>query len=495
MYIPEDGTVLTDPSPVNRGALLKPYFEILESFAGPAAEVAGKNNASPGEVARDFVADADARRNFALDVVPRIRNAITTFWSANEGAVHEMRTRLPGARALFGGDIGPQLADGLFSRAGLYFDTIIVHDPIIRLLQMPFRAEELPYYLLKYGATQLLQKEIYLADVWPPIALLVPDRNLFEDSQDNEHLSKVAGIDFLLLLNRLFERKFDDLAEAQAFFEGFSDVHEVFREAKRADLLVFSGDAPLEPAEQLDALLRDARRLTPSGFLPADPKRRDLEILWRAIQGRLRQAADLTLAADSNRATPLITAPVSFRWLSTKFDLNRELAVTALGSADVLSLQLTNALLAEPLDWLANVPLEALIDLRRRGQLSELRRVFGEALQGFSGAPVDGLSATARDIDHRLTETIAGHQQKVKELDAAFRSELKVAVPTFLGAVGAAFSPGIVALIPDSLKGFAGLVGATKLSGILKSISVHLRKRKKLGQTPIGILWSARKLD
>lgn len=495
MYIPEHGFVLKDSPPVKPGALLKHYFEILESFAGPAAEVAKKSKASPGDVARDFVADADARRAFAVDVVPTLRRSITAFWSANHGAVHEMRTRLSGARALFGGDIGPQLADGLFSRAGLYFDTIIVHDPIIRLLRTPFRPEELPYYVLKYGVTQLLQKDVYLADFWPPIALLVPDRNLFEDSKDNEQLIKIAGIDALLLLNRLFERNFDDLNEAQAFFGKFSDAHEVFREAKRADLLVFSSDTPLEPAEQLDALLRDARRLTPLEFLPTDPKRRDLEILWRAIHGRVRQAVDLTLAADSNRASPLITAPVSFRWLRTKLDLNRELAVTALGSADDVSLQRTNALLAKPLDWLANVPLEALIDLRRRGQLSELRRLFGEALQGFSGTSVDGLSTTARNIDHRLAEAIAGHQQSVKELDAAFRSELKLAVPTFLGAVGAVFSPGIVALIPDSVRGFAGLVGATKLSGILKSLSVYLRERKKLGQTPIGILWSARKVD
>lgn len=483
---------MTDAPPPKPAILLERYFEILEAFAGPAAQVVRRGNAAPGDVARDFVADAAARAAFASEVVPRIREEILSFWRANGSAVQEMRGRLPGARALFGGDIGPQLVDGLFNRAGLYFDTIIVHDPLIRLLQTPFRAEELPYYLLKYGINQLLLKEVYLADIWPPIALLVPDRNLHEDSRENDQLVRVVGIDSLLFLNRLFEKQFGSLAEAEAFFRRFSDAYEVFREAKRADLLVFTGDAVAEPGQQLEALLRDARRLTPLEYLPTDPKQRDLEILWRAIDGRMRQANDLMLAADAITASPLITAPVSFRWLSTKLELNREFAASALGAEGHLDLPKTNALLSEPLDWLANVPLDTLVDLRRRGQLSDIRKQFTEALDGFSGSPVNRLDAVARDIDHGLAVAIAAHQERVKALDASLRTELKIAVPTLIGAVAATLQPGVAALIPDVLKGLAGLVGAANLKDIIKAIAVHYRERKTLGRTPMGILWSAR---
>lgn len=483
---------MTDAPPSKPTAILESYFDILESFAGPAAEVARRDNVAPGDIARDFVADTAARRTFASDVVPRIREEITSFWRANGSAIQEMRGRLPGAKALFGGDIGPQIADGLFNRAGLYFDTIIVHDPLSRLLQMPLPAEEQSYYFLKYGVTQLLLKEVYLADVWPPIALLVPEPNLTAESTDNEQLVKVADVDVLLLLNRLFEKHFDTLNEAEAFFRSFSDSEEVFREAKRPDLLVFSGHAASEPGAQLEALLRDSRRLLPSALLPTDPKRRDLEILLTAIHGRLRQAAHVMLVAAADRASPILSAPVSFRWLSAKLELNRELAATALGTAGDMGLPQTNALLSEPLAWLASVPLEALVELRRTGQLSELRKQFADALDGFSGVPVDDLNTVARDIDHRLAGAIAEHQQKVRALDAALRAELTIAVPTLLGAVGATLQPGVVALLPDSLKGLAGFVGAVKLKDIVKVISLYYRERKTLGRTPMGILWSAR---
>jgi hypothetical protein len=492
MYIRRTGSTLADPPIPKPGDLLKDYFQILESFAGPAADVARESNATPGNVARDFVADAAARTTFAADVAPRIHKEITSFWTANRRAVHGMRGRLPGAKALFGGDIGSQLSDGLFNRAGLYFDTIIVHDPLMRLIQMPLPPEEQTFYLLKYGVTQLLLKEVYLADIWPPIALLVPDSTLTADSADGERMVKVAGFDFLLLLNRLFEKHFDTVDEAEAFFRSFSTAQDVFREAKHPDLLLFSSDAAPEPGAQLEALLRDSRRLLPAALLPTEPRSRDLEILHTAIHGRLRQAAHLMLVADADRASPILTAPLSFRWLSTKLELNREFATAALSAAGDVGLPKTNALLSEPLAWLANVSLEALVELRQTGQLSDLRKQFADALDGFSGARVDDLTAVARHVDHRLSEAIAAHQQKVKALDVALRSELRLAVPTLLGAVVATLQPGIATLLPDSLKGLAGLIGAANLKDIVKAISVHYRERKTLGRTPIGILWGAR---
>jgi hypothetical protein len=464
----------------------------LEAFAGPAAEVARSTGADPGDLAREFVTDDAARRHFASDVVPSFCSAIESFWHDKGAALHEVRTRLPGTRALFGGDVGPQASDRLFSSAGLYFDTIVVHDPLLRIVQAPFRPEEQPYYLLKYAITQLLLRDVYLADVWPPIALLVPDRNLFVASPDNDSLHRAGQIDSVLLLNRLYEKTFDDLAEAEAFFFRFSTAEELIREAKQPDLFLFSNDAPHEPGAQLETLVRDGRRLVPREFLPDDPKIRDRDLVWRGIQGRFQQVTDIISVAHANQAHPILTASVSFHWMAMKLELNREFAEAALGLPDIGNLKKTNALLAAPLSWLANVPLDALVELRRRGQLSDLRKLIGGEIDGLSDIPLDDLDRVAREIDHKLAEAIAAHQDKAEALDASFRSDLKIPGLTLLGSVAVALEPGLAPIIPAFLSKLAGIVGVGKLTEIAKASARHFRERKSLGQTPVGILWKAR---
>src|SRR5688572_26588309 len=115
--------------------ILSPYFGWLNNLVGNLAKEARRHKLSPGTIAQDYLSDS-RRRDLLISELPGYCSTIQSFWqSSRSNILHEL-TKLPGLKARFGGDLGPQGKDFIFERIGLYFDTIIVPDPLLRIAGM-----------------------------------------------------------------------------------------------------------------------------------------------------------------------------------------------------------------------------------------------------------------------------------------------------------------------------------------------------------------------
>jgi hypothetical protein len=423
--------------------------------------------------------------------LPNLCAFVEAFWKSNNEAIGAEMKRLPGLKARFGGDIGPKAIDAVFQRTGLYFDTIVVPDPMLRIARIPeglFKMRD--YYFLKYGIEQILAREAYLADTYPPIAVLTADPELAQPNGSFNRLADLAKLDSIALTNELYGECLDDFAEVQSFFSRFGSLREAVKEIAQPHLFCWDEDTPLNPVLQMEAFVhRDnidwkLRRLPDQfqgpGYLPF------------MFLGRMMQVNDVLHRSRSQNAHPLVAAPVSFHWLTWKIRANRNLIAKDLGLARDMELGLTNSLLSQDLEWLSNVPLEGLIELRKKGLLAELRAVVSRELESLTGAGLSNLEAITSQVDYNVSSALRQHQEQVKELDRAYRTELAVTGSTFLLSIAAALQPSLLPLAPDWAKALSGIVGTTSLKSVVQATVKYFKERNALGKTPVGLLWHAK---
>lgn len=468
--------------------IFSPYFDWLTEFFGHLAHEASKHNVSAGDIARDFLNNTSRRQRFHDHSMPTICATIDKFWSENSKIVNSELNKLTGFRARFGGDIGPQTEAAIFAKIGLYFDTIIVPDPLLRVATLPgdvIRTKD--YYLLKYGITQVLTKDYYLADIDPAIAVLVADQELVKPEKDFSELEDMAKIDCVALVNALYMTNFDGFDEVEEFFSQFQNGEEAAREIQKPEIFLLDEDVPLNSIKQYEASLERTR--IDLNFQNYPVKIDSAQFLLLKLKGRMMQINDIYRRSLVNNAHLLIGAPVSFHWLAWKVRSDQKMLSNQLEIESTLELELTNSLLSQNLEWLSNVPASALIELRKKGQLSELRELINKETSRYKNASLTDIAEITKQIDYNLSTALKNHQEEKMKLDKTFRSELAISGTTFLLSVASAIVPSILATVPLWL---SGIVGTTSLKSVIQKTAEYLRERKKLSQTPMGILWQAR---
>ena len=298
--------------------IFKPYFDWLTKYFGNLAEETKHHKISAGTMADKYLSDPNRQEN-VQSALPDFFRTIDEFWKSVYSEVEHEINRLPGITARFGGDIGPQLNDSVFERTGLYFDTIIVPDPLLRISKIPAEIAKIKdYYFLKYAIEQVIAKDTYLADTYPPIAVLTADPELAKDRRFDE-LNNLAKIDCVLLTNALYGQDFDNYQEVSDFFAKFASLQDAVKEITHPEIFFWIEDVPREPLAQLDAIIKresldwDIKKFidtNKAGYLPF------------MFTGRMMQINDIIHRAYRQNSHPLIAAPVSFHWLTWKIQAN-----------------------------------------------------------------------------------------------------------------------------------------------------------------------------
>lgn len=469
--------------------ILRPYFDWLSQDFEHFANEAVKNNVTPDEIARHFLSDDRLRTSFNKYLMPEIESKVIGYWSQNNIAILSEIAKLSGLKARFGGDMGPQHSQRIFERLGVYFDSLIVPDPVLRCITMRGPQRWKDYYVLKYCIAQVLHRDVYLADVYPPIAVLFGEDHLLRDSSHYSKLKEQSSIDAIAVANAIFDKNFDREDEAVRFFQKVGTTNALAREVADVEMFRFDEEAGSDPLRQIEALEKDLRINLEQDELPAVWK--GAQGVWLQLNARMMQANELLDASAELGAHPVIQAPISFHWLTTKARINSELIERALGTDVLPQLPITNALLSKHLEWLSNVPLDALIQLRRRGLVSELRTTIAGNFAELSTAPLESLELIGNQVDSNLQAALIRHQDSVQILNQTLMRELAISVPTLLLSIGGAMHPLFGTMLPSWLPLVATVGGTVSLKEIISRVASHISERRRLGKTPIGILWHA----
>ncbi|HET7252019.1 MAG TPA: hypothetical protein VFI79_19410 [Gemmatimonadales bacterium] len=237
--------------------IIKPYLdEVIERF-GDVAEFVEFSPHSSDSAAEAIMNNSRLAPEFMERVIPSLFEASRQFWVKNETTMLRAVRQLPGMKATFGGDMGPQRYFRQLERGGLYFDTVLVQDPILRAMRVPEISPVMRTQVaIKYALEMVWHAPLYMSPISPPIAVLIPDRELGTERPAFDARWAETEPWATLFWSEVLDREFENYHEVRETVESMKSAEAVLDAIKRPDLFRMYENAAPDPHSQWKGLNR-----------------------------------------------------------------------------------------------------------------------------------------------------------------------------------------------------------------------------------------------
>jgi hypothetical protein len=463
------------------------YFDILDQFFGKSFSEMKKYRVSPAQVANQFAEDEKFVEAFKLDL-PNFVSGVREFWDYYAPVVEIHIEDLRCLKSVFGGDIFPSYQTNIASSVGLYVDTLILPDPLLRLLSFaeftePKKACQL---VVKHSLSALGYRELALADIDPPIVVVVPDPMIL-DKTYADALQVASEMDLVEHASKMFGVNFSDLQDMNSFLGKFPNLDLLMGKLVEPKRFLFDADWSGPLSGQYERYVRD----TQSKVLPLATAS-VAETTYAAFIGRMMQTNDLLLRSARYRGTPLIDAPTSWQYLLWKYEYDS--ARSGAPPAAMQDIVISKAITAEgktEFGMLSGVPSEALIELRRNGAMGPLRQTFREGLSEIDLASAAALSDVAEQVIKNIDRAFDEHARELSIVASSHRKFFGLDVSRWVVgggisvAAALAHNVGLAALAA----GVPSIIGAPSMLDLRKKWKELRSQSQKLQRSPAAVLF------
>lgn len=468
---------------ISLSEIQKNYFEWIEKHFGGYYQKMVEKKMTPDQVGHAISKNIEMVDSFAT-VLPDFMEVLTAFWSnaLEPASIHlEDNHKL---KAIFGGDLFPSANANLASKCGLYTDTIVLCDPFLKTgpLFEKFSKEKRVNYFVKHALNVLQYKSLALADIDPPIVVILPERFILEPDE-RDIVSRLATDDSLIHASILFNRKFDSFDDLLDYIQPFDTPDKLAKALTNPERLLFDSEWSGSPEEKIARNLgEDHTRAI--GIDHAG------KMLAFTTYGRMSQVNDLLLKSFRLRGTPLIDAPTSWQYFNWKLEYDTQ----RLTSSDITHLHIVRGLQAaadQEMQWLGKVPSNALIEIRKQGALEEIRKILGEGIEQLTTANPNNFYRTRDQITDNIHKAFKEHNKKIKDLSnkkwrfAGIDLGSCVVVGTLAVAGAITGNP----LLGVMAWGANEALDPPKLKDLPNKIKALQEESQKIKRSPVGMLF------
>jgi hypothetical protein len=227
------------------------FFKAIDHQFGELFQIMQERNAEPHQIAGAYVQENDRVQEVAQSL-PEFLEQIQEFWKniADPAWIHsEDQT---GIKAVYGGSLFPAGGHSIASSCGLYVDTIILPDPLLRISRLVshWEPKRLVYEVLRFGLQILRYRSLALAEIDTPIIAIVPDKLDLEEGY-SEFIHSMAEDDCLKHVSVMFGRNFESLGELQEYTKQFDQPRDLVAALANPDLLLFDTESTQSLDEQV----------------------------------------------------------------------------------------------------------------------------------------------------------------------------------------------------------------------------------------------------
>jgi len=383
------------------------YFRYIEDSLGFFVKEARDKNYD----AHTF-AEMVSRQPLAVDdispQIPSFLEGLQEFWTALTESSHYHIQDLPGTKAIYGGDLFPSYQRNIASSSGLYVDTIVLSDPFWHTKHIFENAtpERQVYYLVKHAINLMQYRDLALAELDSPIVVVTPFKSSVDDDEA-DFLKSLAERDGLTHAEKLFGRRFNSVEELFEFSTDLDTPEKAVKEIVDAERLLFDVDWNGTLEDQLRRSFESEQELLPGGNGAGD-------LIAMQCLGRMMQATDILLKSRYLLGTPLIDAPTSWKYFNWKLEYN-----SAIAADDLTHLHMVRGLqrVAESdMQWLGNIPPNALIEMRQEGAFHEIRETLSAGVSEIALTKPDAFFRSSDQIVSNVQDAFDRHQENIKEL-------------------------------------------------------------------------------
>ncbi|OQV40449.1 hypothetical protein BZ160_14290 [Pantoea vagans] len=468
--------------------LQKSYFDHLFYNFGEVYEFMVNAKEEPWKVASflstkvDFVKSID-------ESFEEIYSNIQKFWEvASEiGIIHLQDGDQ--IKATFSGDMFPSYSQNVVSTAGLYVDTIVLPCPVLRVGRLHGAASKKEFcrLLLKHVLTCMTYREIALEEFNPAVALVLPDSRDYSQD-DKEFMQNISEPMILKHAGFLYGREFSEKGEFEDFSRSLKDINAVMKALKNPQRLVFDIEWGGDAHSQLSRIMSDSDRISAKLF----DNHAGMEVYFNCL-GRIPQAMAAKENAQSLGSTPLINAETS--WLYYTWLLEYNTYDGYVDSAEIKNLHMVHAIssgMDDGFAWLGKIPLENIIELRRKNLLSEVRETLSSGVEELIFSNKEDYLKTSQRVVDNVDSAFIRHQRFLKK---AREEKLKIygldIGPCILNgaiAITAAYT-GSVAL--GTISAGLGMLGLPSLKDIKSKIKDSDERLNTYKNTATGMLFKS----
>ncbi|MDC1287385.1 hypothetical protein N8198_05825 [Gammaproteobacteria bacterium] len=461
------------------------YYEFLENNFGQFYEGMIERKLTPHDVAM-----AMSRENSTIEEIisnlPKFLGTITEYWETIGDVAHahveDMHSTLKG---VFGGDLFPAHDENIASKCGIYTDTIVLPDPFIRSLGLFERwgKENQAYYFIKHALNLLQYKELACANVDPPIVVVVPDYTALE-SDEKKFIYQLGQDDALMHAARVFGRQFESFAELMEYSGALDSLEKLIPKICDSSRVLFDTSWEGGVKDHIARAMEDQHAQLLGTKNPGI-------IVASQSLGRMSASNELLIKARRLRGTPIIDAPTSWQYFVWKLEYDAERKEQEEEVRNLHVLKGLQSLAENEMEWLGNVPTEALIELRKIGALEEIRDVLGHGIDDLSKAFPGNFYRTTDQVFDNIHDAFKQHRISIEELKAKKWKFAGSDIGSWFVVGSLAVTAAATGLPVWGLAAIAAdqVLDAPKLKDIPQSIKNLAKESNEVNQSPVGILF------
>jgi hypothetical protein len=457
------------------------YFQILEDYFGihhKQMKRKGQTTLEASEAALDMYSP-----KLAESVLETLGEELARLdWEGTERSV----SRQGGVKAYLESPWDALASPKPTQRLSLYADTTIISRPLLA-----FKAKQRewhPMVVLQFAiadALNLLQlKDLFLADVTPPIAVLVRPLG-YATPESSKICGKIQYQDCLGMWSQMFDREFSSVKEFEDFVMKNETLGNLCKSAKNPGLFSREQDFSQFLAAHLRSqmnLVYGRKREKFTG--PEDPKL--LVEGMSVINGPLGIANSQLFSCGYLGAQPTAEDLYEWRFLVWKFRHDCETVADRLKYTAKDSLVM-NALQLDGFGWLGNVPIEGIVRMREEGELQNIRDILSRGIERIQGVSDEDFAVVTRQVGYNLDQEFKRHRAQLKTMDERFRRSYKFNLASL--TVGG--SVAVMSAMFPPLATLAGLLGSASVTKTVYDLLKERSMRSELRRKPVALLFAA----
>ena len=465
------------------------YFNIIEQNFGQIYKKMVERNLTPYDAGRSLTQNPETVEKLTENL-DEFLTVIDGFWSdVGEIAQLHVEDMHGNIKGIFGGDLFPSHGENIASKCGIYTDTIILPDPFLRSRHIfeKYGKEDKAYYLIKHGMNLLQYKMLACAEVDVPIVVILPDYSHLENDE-KEFYFKLGQEDALIHSGRLFGKTFGSVDELLEFSRSLDTIEKTVAEIEAPDRVLFNTEWGKDPATQIQKALNDKNYKPFGAVSPGD-------VLAIQSVGRMGISNELLIKARRLNGTPIIDAPTSWQYLTWKMEYDAERIEQKTNLKDLHILKGLQDLAGSDMQWIGNIPIEALVEVRQQGAMDEIRNALGNGVNELISSNPTNFHRSRDQIFDNISEAFQQHQKAINTLRGKkwkfAGHDIGSCLVTGLVKVAAAVTGmpvwGIAEYVADQL------LDAPKLKDLPQSMRDLADESKKIHKSPVGMLFSVSK--
>lgn len=465
------------------------YFKFIEENFGHFYKLMIEKNLTPHDVGRALTKSKDSIEGITKNL-DEFLSVIDQFWEGLGEVAHIHIEDMHGnIKGVFGGDLFPSHDENIASKCGIYTDTIILPDPFLRSKHIfeHYSQENKAYYFIKHAMNILQYKELACAEVDIPIIAILPDRAALQE-EERDFFHKLGKEDSLLHSAKLFGRDFESFEELMEFAQSLDSVERAVAEIGDGKRVLFDTEWSGDISSQLSQALKSDH------YKPFGIESPGVLLALQSL-GRMSVSNELLIKSRRLNGTPIIDAPTSWQYLAWKIEYDAERAEVESGTSDLHIMRGLQDLSLSEMEWIGNIPADALIDIRKQGAMDEIRNILGKGINDLVDTNPSNFHRSRDKIFENIHGAFGQHKQNIDELKAKQWKFAGKDIGSWLvvGSLGVAAAAtgmpvwGLAAIAADQM------LDAPKLKNIPQSIRDLADESNQVKKSPVGMLFSISK--